>query len=289
MENELTEVQAEVVVNHLGQNESVFDLLKRLGKETWTFYKKHLSAILGISVITTLGLLVAAGIAGDVPETNRLTPELGIFSLLYLVAYILVYLGMYMFVSHEGSIGVKESFAKGLRMARPLGWLFILSSVMLTGGFLLLVIPGIYLMPAVMIVNFIFLKENIRGRDALVRAWGYVSGRWWQTFLSLLIALVLIEVAGNIVGTIFKSIHKDWGEFVRVAFGDLISTPLSIIFSYFMYKHLAATAGEPSGEENAKHKKRVTILAVLGILALLLLFLAFGWALRDFGSSLMTN
>ena len=77
----------------------------------------------------------------------------------------------------------------------PLIWLGILEGIIFIGGFLLLVIPFIFLAVDLAFAQFFLVEENIHGFKALTASHALVKGRWWPTCWRFL--------AGNIVFSFF--------------------------------------------------------------------------------------
>lgn len=73
----------------------------------------------------------------------------------------------------------------------PLIWVGLLQGIITLGGFILLVLPGIYLAVALSFTQFYLLTENKRGLAALAASRALVKGRWWATWWRVF--------AGNIV------------------------------------------------------------------------------------------
>lgn len=125
------------------------------------------------------------------------------------------------------------TFKAGLRYGRRRLWPFLilglLSSLVLMGGYFLLIIPGIIVMGYLTLAQIVFIKEEQNGLDALTRSTALVKGHWWGTvgrllLLSLIIIVgsVIIEICGNIIGGAA-------GEIV-VLLGGMLVQGLGVIF-----------------------------------------------------------
>lgn len=73
----------------------------------------------------------------------------------------------------------------------PLLWVGLLQGIIVLGGLILLIVPGIYLGVALSFSQFYLLTENKRGLASLAASRALVKGRWWATWWRLF--------AGNIV------------------------------------------------------------------------------------------
>jgi uncharacterized membrane protein len=97
----------------------------------------------------------------------------------------------------------------------------ILTGIIYGAGFILFIIPGLFLIVRLALTNFALIDENLYPIDSIKRSWTLTSGRYWQLFLA-----GVIIVALNIVGTALLGI------------GILISSPLSFLFSAYIYEKL---------------------------------------------------
>jgi hypothetical protein len=97
----------------------------------------------------------------------------------------------------------KESLRLALHRLGSLVWLSILMSLGVTLGFVLCLVPGIWLAVAWSLAFVALVAEDLSGTRALRRSFNLVRGRWWATFGVLLIAFVLNAVVDQIVSIPF--------------------------------------------------------------------------------------
>jgi hypothetical protein len=76
--------------------------------------------------------------------------------------------------------------------AASLIWLAVLSVVFVFIGFILLFIPGLWLLVAISVAVPALMFEGVGGFAAMKRSMDLVDGRWWATFGRLLAAYVLL-------------------------------------------------------------------------------------------------
>jgi hypothetical protein len=84
----------------------------------------------------------------------------------------------------------------------PLVVLAIVSGVLLTIGYILFVIPGIFLTVAWCTGVTVLMYERPSPVRALGRSWELVKGHWWMTFGALLVGLVIVFGISFLVGLI---------------------------------------------------------------------------------------
>lgn len=143
--------------------------------------------------------------AGSLAPNGGVGPLLGLGSFIALIFYVLfLAAALYMIVHQEES----PSFAQGLTWAKSnfwrLVWLSILTSLIVWGGFVLLIVPGIIVAVYVCLSQIVLVKESQTGLAALLRSRQLVWGNWWAVALRLLGAqllyFVLILLIGFVIG-----------------------------------------------------------------------------------------
>ena len=124
------------------------------------------------------------------------------------------------------------SFARQ-RLASLL-WLSITSAALLFAGFLLFIVPGIWLLVSLSTAVPALMFERIDPLRALRRSQELVRGRWWPTFGVLLIALALVVAVEIVLAIIFGSIESGSkvGSVALLIALDGISGAISALISY---------------------------------------------------------
>ncbi len=124
------------------------------------------------------------------------------------------------------------SFARQ-RLASLL-WLSLISAALLFVGFLLFIVPGIWLLVALSTAVPALMFERINPLRALARSQELVRGRWWATFGVLLIALLLVIGVEILLAIIFGSIESGSkvGSVALLIALDGISGAISALISY---------------------------------------------------------
>ena len=103
----------------------------------------------------------------------------------------------------EAYLGEQADWRRSLRFAvsrlRSLVWLAFLHFLVLGVGFVLCIVPGVYLYGALAVATPALLLEDVRGTRALRRSRELVRGRWWPTAGALLAANLLVSIVGGAV------------------------------------------------------------------------------------------
>jgi hypothetical protein len=81
-------------------------------------------------------------------------------------------------------------------------WLGVIVLVSVLIGFILLILPGIWLAVGLSIAFPVLMLEGLTGFDAARRSMQLVQGNWWVTFGRLIVAYLIYGVWTAIVGSI---------------------------------------------------------------------------------------
>lgn len=87
---------------------------------------------------------------------------------------------------------IRHDLQKGTRMLIPTFLLSLLVSLIITVGFLLLIIPGIIVSLWLTFVYHTYLLEHTTMREAMRRSTALVRGRFWQVFLRLAVLTIVV-------------------------------------------------------------------------------------------------
>lgn len=123
--------------------------------------------------------------------------------LLSILLYVVVQIACFRIVA-EGYLGRETGAGASMRYALARGWstlwLSFLLLVSIGVGFLLLIVPGVWLTVSFTVAIPVLLVERMRGRRALRRSFELVQGYWWPTLGKVLVAYLLISVGAAAIG-----------------------------------------------------------------------------------------
>ena len=160
-----------------------------------------------------------------------------IVSLFYSVAVI-------KFVAEPGLTPVAAYQAALPYIFRYVG-LAILLTIILLGGYILLIIPGIIFSVWFAFAYLVLITEDTGVTEALKKSRNYVRGRWWGVFgrLVALILISLVFVLGLAVLLIPLTIFANplVIEVVNLCVSAIVA-PIAVSYSYALYQDLASPA-----------------------------------------------
>lgn len=189
---------------------------------------------------------------------------------------------------------LREIYTSSLKLFLPYLLLNIIFMSVIIGSTFLLIIPGIAVSIYISFSFYSLVVDDRRGFKALSNSTYYVRDNWWAVFGRLIglavmfsiIALLLLaviymvmrinnyDISGianfinilnsnnnlNILAVITRLLPQIFSFFVFI--------PISIIYSYFIYKSLKMNKSEPNPETDSKKNRKMYIaLFILGIIA----------------------
>ena len=249
--------------------------LARIGElfsNTWETFKSRFWTLVLLYILAAVFCLVAFGIffgigfllASVAPDAREVI--LVVSGFIGAIAGIIAVtwgVGAFICAVADFDMGIKDALSQGSQKIWSFLWIFSLLDYILSGGFLLFIVPGIIFSTWFFFSQFILAREDVRGMDALLKSKEYISGYWFDVFLRFLLIWV-ISLAINMIPFI--------GFILSIAF-----TPFLWIYTYLVYDDLKATKGDVTYISTTGEKAKWLGIATLGyILAPLLLIMFMG-------------
>jgi hypothetical protein len=177
--------------------------------ETFRIYRRHFLLFAGISVILAIpsaGLqgysffaifnsFLQSANAGQAPDFNNVLPSLVVLGIGYVVSILLApfAFGAVIYAACESALGRQVTVIGALRAVLR-RYFAILGYVVLVGlmGIVFCLLPlWIWIWVGWVAVLPVMFVENAGLGAAMGRSWRLVEGRWWRTFLILLLVGIL--------------------------------------------------------------------------------------------------
>ncbi|MEX0989666.1 MAG: hypothetical protein WD206_05145 [Actinomycetota bacterium] len=134
------------------------------------------------------------------------------------------------------SISTEAVYKFGLARLGPIIWISILVGLATLGGFILLIIPGIYIWVKLSVTVQALVVENKRGTEAMSRSWNLTKGYGWQVFGILIVTYILAGIVTGIITAIFGDNWFLAGLGASVA--QIIVLPFTALVLIVMYLDL---------------------------------------------------
>ena len=221
----------------------------QLVKDSLSLVKDNPALFLGILLVPALLSVIAAIFepaqnAGTVEGTEWI-----IFAAVTVVSVIAnIFMGIALILALSNhSLTVKEAYSESTSFFwRYLG-LSILTSIVITIGFILFIIPGVILSVWFTFAVFILVLERTKIIEAMKISREYVKGKWWGVFGRLvagsLMAFLLLAILFAIVRFLGMDILV---ENIIVTFISMLIAPIAFAYMYLMYQDVKGTPVTPT-------------------------------------------
>lgn len=218
-------------------------------RESFNLYRAKLAAIPQLTwPLFALGALGALASGGDEAKSGL---ELAQMLFFIIPAVILVVIVMFL-VSIAVQAGLLEKAAGketgsyfNLKKLQPILGVVARAAIRVLGGLILLIVPGIVLAVRYSMAFPAAVLDGARGKDALDRSKELVQGRGWAVFWRLIVVTVVLGIIGSLLGRIFGSTSENpamLGQIVTAAFDAFVAVPVTIFYTYHMYRDLKSAA-----------------------------------------------
>jgi hypothetical protein len=142
-----------------------------------------------------------------------------------------------------------EVLVAGFEAFTPLFAAVVLAAVGVVLGFILFIVPGIFLLVRWYFVPQVVVIEGARGSGALSRSFQLVQGRWWRTFGLAALPNLAIVIPGLLLVVPFAAIAESTDRAIWEMIGSIvatsITTPFVALYSTLLYYDLVARARSP--------------------------------------------
>lgn len=207
-----------------------------LFSRSWTIFQQRFAILIGLYLLAMVAfiippaLLVGAAVLAGMAKGGVLFVTLGALGALAGLYCGFSCFGAFLHAVADSQLPFRESLEKGRSIALPLLWVGLLTGFIISGGFLLFIIPGIIFTVWFFFAQFVLVNENLRGIGSLLKCREYVRGEWFNVALRLLLVWA---------GSVLLGIIPLVGPILSIAF-----LPYVMIFHYLLYRDLADLKGD---------------------------------------------
>ena len=237
---------------------------------TWDIFKSRIGTLIVLYLISVVFMVIPLGIfLGAGYLIGILYPDLKTISLSVggVLGMVIGTTGMFwgiaafLFAVVNADLRIIDALGKGWQKCWSFMWLSLIVGFIITGGFLLLLIPGIIFLVWFSLAQFVFANEDERGLNAIIKSKEYVRGYFLDVFVRLLLLWVISAVMG-IIPLI--------GPVLTVLF-----VPFMMIFIYLIYSDLREIKGDISFSPSTGEKFKWVGISTLGYIAVPVIVVAF--------------
>ncbi|HSC84014.1 MAG TPA: hypothetical protein VLC30_10400 [Pseudomonas sp.] len=186
-----------------------------------------------MSLFGTLGALGLAGLGEDSDGSAVLAGALGAF-LMAMVLMVALLALVYPFIAGINMVGIRQAAGQPVRFAEvfshfgrtlPLLLAAILMGILVNIGFMLLIIPGIYLTVALLLTIPLIVERKLSAWQAITTSCKAINQHWFKVFflyilLAIILTLSMIPFCIGLIWT-FPMFIVAQGVLYRTIFGVL--------------------------------------------------------------------
>jgi len=229
-----------------------------LFRDSWDLYKSRFRIFTSILILPVAFILVAA-ILGNALLSS-------IFAVVSVIFFIVAYPAIIYSITNENQSDVKTSYGVGFGKLFPYLWLAILTNLVVIGGLIMGVIPGLMFSFWFIFSVFILFVEDKRGLEALLKSKEYVRGYFWPVLGRIILLVLCVVVIAMMLSLVIGEDKRS--EDVLNAVLQLFVMPFFISYSFNIYRGLQAL--KPGLVQAPAPAKRGFFIfsAVLGLVAL---------------------
>lgn len=112
--------------------------------------------------------------------------------ILYVIFYLIAVSGLIYSMDKADSITVKQAYRAGVGYALSMLWVMVLMVLVLAGGLILAVVPGIIFLIWYTFAPYVLIHKGLRGWEAFRESKELVRDYWWPVFGRLILFYIII-------------------------------------------------------------------------------------------------
>jgi hypothetical protein len=158
-------------------------------------------------------------------------------------------------VDGGGAVSIYSIYKEASGKLFPYFWVMILCGLIIVGGMILLIVPGIIFSVWFAFSSFTFIVGNEKGAAALKKSKQYVRGIWLEVFLRFIAAALLAFLLSAALGVLRGFVEDVFIEGAATTshvldfIYQLVVTPYFVVYSYELYKDVVRVNEEMPIEE----------------------------------------
>jgi hypothetical protein len=219
-------------------------------------YRRHWRTLLAIAAVVVVPLTLLQYLFGDwlrsrgevtsYQQISTATWAVGAAGLLAGLAGLLMYLVLTGAITRAVAAEVagedpslEQSYRFGFHRLGSVLLVSVLVGLATVAGFILFIIPGIWIGVRLAVSVEALVVEGRRGTQAMGRSWELVGGHWWHAFGALVVAGLLTGLVNAIITTPFN--NTSWFvQAIAAAIATVITLPYGVLVGVLLYLDLRA-------------------------------------------------
>lgn len=209
-----------------------------LFSRTYAIYRAHLRVVVGVAggVVLVADLILGLGLGQLTARYRPMQPVSQVIiayaAMLFvttpLVTAMLARAVLDVLAGTEPS--ARRAVRCGLDLFAPLLLAIVLYSVAVAAGFILLILPGVYIAVSCYFVAQAVVVDDRRGMAALARSAELVRGRWLRAVLTGLAFVVVVQIPGMLAQLLFDTAAHAADAGAVLVLGDVVVQTFTLPF-----------------------------------------------------------
>lgn len=208
--------------------------------EGWGIYKRFWRHLLPVALVTYLIIslltLALAGIGGVLPSLIAIVVSLaGVFLLQAVLVEAVADVR-----DGRADLSITETLARGWSNLGPVLIAGVLAAIAIGIGFVLIVVPGLYLLTIWSVIVPAIVIEKRGSMDSFGRSRELVRGHGWTVFGVIVVTIVVNIIAGVVLGIAFGGLSTGLGRYLANVISNTLIAPFVAATWTCMYFRLRA-------------------------------------------------
>jgi hypothetical protein len=271
--------QAPVAPKPSGWFPSVFELIRG----AFRLYRSRAKALLTVAVVAGVLLTVGQWLGyGSVSVTSSfrsdgMTFPGGIVAIIAyaiaMVAYAYTWFAGIIVVVRPDVVSLQQAIAEVPRKFLPMLWVTILSSAVIMGGFIFVLIPGLIFAMWFSFTLYVYLSQNISGLQALRLSKEYVRGFFWRVAWSFFAFGVLAAIVCAIVIVLIMGLAVVTGPigFIFSLLLDVLMVAAVILYTAYCFQVFLALQTRKGILTDAPKATAPIVIGLIGLVIIIIL------------------
>lgn len=223
--------------------------------EAWTLFMRFFLRffVIALVVFATINLLYALVVSAISADNDGAAFALAILALATVVVGMTWLQGAFVYAVQDARDGtfdasIGEVFSRVSSSIAPLILAGLLAGLGIAFGFVLLVLPGLFLLTIWAVIAPVIVVEKRRALESFGRSRELVRGHGWTVFGIVLITGLLSGVATTVLQAAFSFLPRFLEIFVGSTIAQSVVAPFSAIaiaITYFRLRDAQAVAARP--------------------------------------------
>jgi hypothetical protein len=212
--------------------------------EAWDLYRRHATHFLLISFIVYLAVAVVSAILQAVLGGfgSFLGEILSVFGMFLLQAALVK--AVQDVRDGRADLTVRRTLEAVTPVVAPVALASILASIAISVGFVLLIVPGLFLATFLSLIVPCIVVGRIASLSSFGASWRTVRGYGWHVFGTYVVVFLVLIVANLVLGILLLALPGAARSFISEVIAGTLVAPFIACVVTLMYFRLTAAHGE---------------------------------------------